>query len=303
MEEQRGRHPVCTLCGSPNPEPVYRLRDGRPITVVRCPACGFQFQWPPPAESYGREDYRQPLSRTRLDRAWDLQEALFERRLQAIQRYAPHLKELRGRRVLDIGAGPAVFLRLCQLRGARPLGLEFGVEQAVREAYGIEIIERPIEDPWWSDNHKAAFDLITSFDVLEHLQAPLNLIRAASKLLRPGGVLFVSTPCRDSAIERLADRLYRASRGRIHQLLSARYNRHHLQIFSSNEVRRLAEQANLREIETQVLPDYSAATWFYLYRFLVPHRRAAQFLGGLLAPVQAILALSNKVFLFARSGD
>jgi SAM-dependent methyltransferase len=38
------------------------------------------------------------------------------------------------------------------------------------------------------------FDLVTCIEVLEHLENPRNVFREARKLLRPGGVLLISTP-------------------------------------------------------------------------------------------------------------
>ena len=38
------------------------------------------------------------------------------------------------------------------------------------------------------------FDYVTSFSVIEHVDDPLDFVLSASKLLKPGGILILSTP-------------------------------------------------------------------------------------------------------------
>ncbi|MFQ5720190.1 MAG: class I SAM-dependent methyltransferase [Acidobacteriota bacterium] len=289
----------CKLCGSPDLRPLYDLFDTRPVTVVRCIQCGFQFQNPVPPESDSH--YRSPLTTEKLHATWDAQEGLFRERLKRIVRYDPRLAHMAGLRVLDVGAGPAVFLRICRDRGAEVLGVEFGVADAVRREYGIEIIEKPVEDPWWGATHARSFDLITMFDVLEHVYDPVTTLENIVPLLRPGGTIFVSTPCRDSVVELAGWLLYRSTGGRVRHLLNARYNRHHVHIFSTRELADLMVGSGLESVRTEALADYSCSTWLYLYKFLVRNRTVAHLLGKVLTPLLRLAPLTNKGFAYGKT--
>jgi len=56
----------------------------------------------------------------------------------------------------------------------------------------VEVIERRIEDI--TDSELAHADVIVSFEVIEHLFDPKDLIRQAARLLKPGGLLVLSCP-------------------------------------------------------------------------------------------------------------
>ncbi len=56
---------------------------------------------------------------------------------------------------------------------------------------GLEVIESPIEHVTLADG---SVDVIASFEVVEHLFSPKEILHKAHKLLRPGGVMVVSVP-------------------------------------------------------------------------------------------------------------
>lgn len=93
-------------------------------------------------------------------------------------------------RVLDIGCGRGHFLAVMAGRGWECHGVE-------REDFsdvlppGIDLhLARDDEIPLDS----ASFDVITIWHVLEHLPRPLDTLREARRLLRPGGLLAVAVP-------------------------------------------------------------------------------------------------------------
>ncbi|KFN51317.1 class I SAM-dependent methyltransferase [Arenimonas composti] len=104
-----------------------------------------------------------------------------------------------GRRVLDAACGEGYGSALLAAAGARSvLGVDLDgatVEHA-RGRYGdaanlrFEVADAAALDAL----PDAGFDLITSFETLEHLQAQEALLAGFARLLAPGGILLVSTP-------------------------------------------------------------------------------------------------------------
>jgi SAM-dependent methyltransferase len=94
--------------------------------------------------------------------------------------------------VLDVGCATGVFLDLMRDCGWRTAGLDvssYAVEAS--KAKGLEAIQRGINAAPWGP---ASFDLITLWDVIEHLEHPLAALRSCRSLLRPNGLLVISTP-------------------------------------------------------------------------------------------------------------
>ncbi|MCF6304626.1 MAG: class I SAM-dependent methyltransferase [Rhodobacteraceae bacterium] len=59
-------------------------------------------------------------------------------------------------------------------------------------------------DDAYAEQHRAQFDLVTMWHVLEHLDDPVGLLRNAFKLLRKGGTLCVEVPNRNDELMALS---------------------------------------------------------------------------------------------------
>jgi SAM-dependent methyltransferase len=85
-----------------------------------------------------------------------------------------------------------------------------------------------------------SFDVITCFDVLEHLYAPLKVMTKVCEWLKPGGVFYVQVPNIDSAEARVFGTYW-------HGLELPR----HLFHYSPASLKFLAESAGLREVSLE----------------------------------------------------
>jgi SAM-dependent methyltransferase len=164
---------------------VRRLWNGDECVVLRCGKCGFGFGQPfvgGDEEFYDilleQKDY--PTWR------WDYDVAL----LQAVSKFG-------GGRILDVGAGMGRFLQ-----GLDASWQCFAVEscEATRndlEAAGIEVFR---DMPTAAQNHANTFQVITLFQVLEHVSAFASLLDQCYELLAPGGRIVVTVPDGDAMI-------------------------------------------------------------------------------------------------------
>jgi SAM-dependent methyltransferase len=110
--------------------------------------------------------------------------------LAAFERYRP--PETPRPRVLDVGCGSGGWLqRIAPL--AEVHGVDFSAEAvAACRRRGLAGVEQMSGET--IPHGESAFDVVTLFDVLEHVDDDAHLVREARRVLRQGGTLLVSVP-------------------------------------------------------------------------------------------------------------
>ena len=105
-------------------------------------------------------------------------------------------------KLLDVGAGPGIFVHQAQLAGYEATGLEPSVwaVQHGKSVYGVDMIQGDADS--LQDMKENSFDVVTLFDVIEHVVNPDVLLRAINRVLKPGGLLVITTPKFDSVLAR-----------------------------------------------------------------------------------------------------
>lgn len=101
-----------------------------------------------------------------------------------------------GGRFLEVGCGAGEALAIMRDLGWTVLGVELDPTAAsVARQRGTEVITEPLESLQLPEG---GFDAIGMNHVLEHVTAPKALLAEAFRILRPGGLLSVTTPNVDS---------------------------------------------------------------------------------------------------------
>lgn len=120
---------------------------------------------------------------------------------------------------LDFGCGAGAFLKYLRERGAfhgRPLeltGHDVGsYADLLRERDGFRILDLDA----LSREPDARYDVISMIEVIEHLPAPLEPLQLVSRLLKPGGLLLLTTGNLESPIARRQGIHYRYCAPEIH---------------------------------------------------------------------------------------
>lgn len=124
----------------------------------------------------------------------NLNDIYFKNKLKTIKR----LTKKETPRILDVGCGWGDFLEICKNDNIPYLGIDDSQEAIdICETKKLNCKKANIPDL-----HER-FDAITLFQTIEHLPNPFLLLRDCYRLLKPGGVLLITTPNNDSPLRKL----------------------------------------------------------------------------------------------------
>lgn len=99
-----------------------------------------------------------------------------------------------GRRLLDVGSGEGFFAERAMRHGFHVTGVDYlaeGVQRSVARIGAARVTYGSATELPFADN---SFDVLTAWDVLEHLPDPARALEEFHRVLRPDGVLAASTP-------------------------------------------------------------------------------------------------------------
>lgn len=185
---------ACPLCGASELRPYCRVPSlfeaGEYIRYDRCTRCDVVFRnprLPAPARLDGYRDRVCSPEQTALVPRTQAHYRYLVRRLTAL------LPPGAGRRVLDFGCGAGGFLVEARREGLDAFGLELNRHLAahVQQTYAVPVHSGVISDPGFPPHR---FDLITSFEVFEHLLDPRGTLLELVRHLEPHGLLLIEVP-------------------------------------------------------------------------------------------------------------
>ncbi|MBC7262807.1 MAG: class I SAM-dependent methyltransferase [Chloroflexi bacterium] len=249
MEEVR-----CNLCGGDSTVPVAQING---FNIVRCQHCGLTYVNPRlnidevhaiyderyyrneglqngnGSQFFGYDDYLGDEENIRLT---------FAKRLRTIEVYVE-----RGR-LLDIGCATGFFLNVARDHGWDVVGTEvseYSVDYA-RSHFGLDVRLGTLRDIRFESD---TFDVVTMWDVIEHLTDPMGELQEIRRILRPGGLLSIITPNVDSLVARVLGPRWEEFR-RV---------REHLYFFSPRTLAAMLDRVGFVVLKTE-----SADKFFYL---------------------------------------
>ena len=283
-------HLACPLCQKTHAQLRYTLREKR---IFWCDLCRTFFIDPFPNAlqlSALYEDSISEFNHKYFESFHDLRSRSFGRGLETLSQLGRHGS------LLDIGTGLGFFLDQARRAGWGVEGFEFSHQTAqhARQTLGLPVHVGTLET---ASLAAGQYQVVTLWDVLEHLPNPLEALLRIRTLLVPEGLVVIRTPVCDSLIPWLLDLFYRLSGGRIRFGFEKLF-KEHLFHFSEAGLHQLLEHCRFRLVRCyrEDYIDFHALT----------RKEWAQHFGVRLGALAAILAShllrrQDEIVLYAQS--
>ena len=158
------------------------------VGVYECVQTGYRFYHP--SSLAGKDSLYRHLGRF----PWFYQHDKWE--------HGVALRKLRaGQRVLDVGCGTGNFLAAAkEITGVEAAGIELNPDSArVARERGLSVDGILIEDH--AQSHRGFYDVVTTFQVLEHISDVSGFIRGCTDALALGGLFVVGVPNNDGFLK------------------------------------------------------------------------------------------------------
>jgi 2-polyprenyl-3-methyl-5-hydroxy-6-metoxy-1,4-benzoquinol methylase len=188
----------CVVCGNTDPR-RFRTRIHRPdFNIMECLDCSFHFI---------PSIYRKSIDYTKYksaDVAAEVAKADPWLKVQRnLLRYRLIRKYRRSGKIYDIGCGFGHFLLTGKQLGYDVSGVEMSRANAsyVRDTLGIRIDEGDFLA--LAGKEGVRYDVLTLWDVLEHVDRADRVVDKAARMIKPGGMLFIQVPQIDSCLASL----------------------------------------------------------------------------------------------------
>lgn len=196
---------ACPVCGGKN---YKKLLSRFGLDIWRCQDCRHGFQNPRLKYEKATELYRDDRSAADIYTAplqIEIDEAKYQYGVDLIELALGGVKK----KILDIGCGAGVFLKMAHQSGwPECVGVDpnENYSKIYKEARGIQYIQGTLEklDEYHIGTH---YDCISMWSVLEHMNDPQKTVRIFSDILSPDGVVFILVPNLDSLATRLMRQL------------------------------------------------------------------------------------------------
>jgi len=293
----------CIFCGPSGVKTLFTPEVlGEKTIVYRCSCCGLVFTKSsfekdgddPVENSYWASEEQKNIYLAK--NIHDIFSREFEARLSAIENLYPSKGKL-----LDVGCGVGHFLKTAKGRGWSVYGLDISkaASEVAREAYSINVRIGTLENTSYD---RAGFDVITLWDVIEHIRNPVENIQEANRLCKMGGVIAMKTPDENSLFKWAARTVYRLLGIRGSYLLKYVYYTPHYFSYTRKTMDLLLEKGGFEAVryEKDITPlEFSKEKIGFHYQ-KDPKRAFVTALLPLALFLSRILGCGNKMIVYAK---
>ena len=186
----------CVICDSDHSR---KLLSKNSYNITKCKNCGLVYVNPRPTKDELVAIYSSS-NITPLDKNSNIKK--FRIGLKAIKKFFQ-----KPGKILDVGCSTGTFLSMAEIDGWKTFGVDIN-ERAVkfaREKYGLNIKIGDLETLNFPEGY---FDVVTFFDTIEHLPDPVLALMEVKRILKPKGLILITTPNIDGLFPKLTYLLF-----------------------------------------------------------------------------------------------
>lgn len=239
---------TCLICGANEHQVVFREFD---VDIMRCLSCGHVFSTYP-----GQKDYSgywgEGVTESEAFLWWD------QAHRKAFEAFCKKFIAGKKGKLLDVGCGLGYFVKKISLYPDWEVyGYEISpaaVDYAKRSLGLKNVFAGRVQN---SQFPAKSFDIITLWDVLEHILQPDSFLGYLHSLLKEDGILFIHTP--NNAVQLPKARLKKLLKGmnpQIHYLEA----KDHMHIYSMKNLKKLLIRNSFSQVEFIHLPPIQAVS-------------------------------------------
>ncbi len=202
------------------------------VPYYACNACGFTFS--KPAENANFPDSLESYEVSYIDYFENSPADL--KNHQNLLNWMEKITPTQSKTVLDIGAGSGKWVRFLNTQNIQASGLEpaqYLYDYFLKE--DKDYFTHATTTEFLEKHPGQTFDIITCFDVLEHIGDPQNFLKDIETLLKPGGYLFLSLPDAGSFLPKTIGKHWH------------HYNKYHMSFFSHERLSALCRSLGFEE--------------------------------------------------------
>lgn len=248
LSERNQMKRICLICGGSQHQVAFREFE---IVVLRCKNCGHVFSTHP-----GEKDYSgywgQGVTETEAFLWWD------KAHRKVFESFCRKFILGKKGKLLDVGCGLGYFVKkVSQFPGWEVFGYEISPSAVdyARGNLGLKnVFAGRVEESKFTEH---SFDIITLWDVLEHIPEPDALLGYLNSLLKDEGMLFIHTP--NIAIQLPKARVKKLLKGMnpaVHYLEA----KDHMHIYSMKNLKKLLVRNSFAKVEFIHLPPIQAVS-------------------------------------------
>jgi 2-polyprenyl-3-methyl-5-hydroxy-6-metoxy-1,4-benzoquinol methylase len=194
IESNSGWKPVsaCPVCGSTQRRTEFSKHS---VEMVCCLKCATRYSSQIAADL--NDVYQNPAyvvyTREDTDEHYNYRRERFGRERVGI--LEKHCGDLSDKNILDVGCGNGYFLSVAMEKCPNCYGAEFSekLRAFTQLKTGLTVFKENLDEL-----PKRDFDIITLFDIIEHIPDPVSFMKSVDGILNPGGFILIFTPNFDS---------------------------------------------------------------------------------------------------------
>ena len=236
----------CVCCGDNRAEAVFRWQDAdkKDVSVKRCVSCGLMYQDPMPKEEELKLLYNEDFFSTYEKYFLEFRQKQFQRDIGVIN----SLKAPPGN-LLDIGCAFGIFLDEARKKGWSVSGVDVSTNavEYARKKYGLNVFIGTLSD---AKMENGFFDVVTAWDVIEHLADPDKFLDEVGRVIKKGGIFAIRTPNADALFLKI-NKFVNTILGDYFAKTGPKFE-HHKYLFSVNSLKELLKSKGFEVIDIRL---------------------------------------------------